>query len=274
MAATYPLEVVEAARWLRQGDHASLRGAALEAALAERDWDPAVKSLVPFAQILDLLDGDIEWTRRLGDAFLSDRGAVMDAVQRLRAAARAAGTLTSTPQETVRIERQVIYIEPAGPDVVYLPYYDPMVVYGGWRWLDYPPVVLPRPSFVVAAGGGVFFGPAWTIARPYWGWHRFDWDRREVRINISLYDRIARPPRGIDRPPPRFEDGFWRHDPDHRRGVTYGDPETRARFDPEGLRAARTGPDPATAALGRGGRRHPAGNPARDRSTQWRSAQR
>src|SRR6202051_1378387 len=136
-AATYPLEVVEAHRWLQDPANAALKGDQLAAALQEQSWDLSVKSLVPFPQILQMMDSNLEWTERIGDAFLPQRDAVMDSIQRLRHRAAAAGSLTSTPQQTVSTEDQDIAIEPANPDVVYVPYYNPDVIYGPWPWPDY-----------------------------------------------------------------------------------------------------------------------------------------
>lgn len=104
IAATYPLEVVEAARWLDESGHAKLTGNRLATALQPHDWDPSVKSLVPFPQILQMMDSQLGWMEQLGDAFLAKQGDVMDAVQRLRARARAAGTLYSTPGAVVSVE--------------------------------------------------------------------------------------------------------------------------------------------------------------------------
>ena len=140
MAATYPLEVVEADRWLRNAANAALTGGALTAALQQLPWDPSVKSLVPFREVLHLMNANLDWTEQLGDAFLAGQADVMDAVQRLRLRARAAGSLASTPQQTVSTEDQEVTIEPANPDVLYLPVYNPWCAYGAWPYPDYPPL--------------------------------------------------------------------------------------------------------------------------------------
>src|SRR5580698_9318133 len=113
MAATYPLEVVEAHRWLQDPANAALKGDQLVAALQQQSWDLSVKSLVPYPQILQMMDSDLDWTERIGDAFLGQQQAVMDSIQRLRKRAAGAGALTSTPQQTVSTEDQDIQIEPA-----------------------------------------------------------------------------------------------------------------------------------------------------------------
>ena len=139
MAATYPLDAVEAARWLQDPGNASLKGDQLVAALRQQNWDPSVKSLAPFPSILRTMDAKLDWTERLGEAFLADPKAVMDAVQRLRRRARSAGGLVSGPQEIVRTVEEDITIEAPTTEIVYLPVCDPSVAYGAWPYPAYPP---------------------------------------------------------------------------------------------------------------------------------------
>ena len=113
MAATYPLDVVEAARWVRDPNNALLSGDQLVAALEKQDWDLSVKSLAPFPRILRAMDDELDWTARLGEAFLADQAAAMDSVQRLRQRALAAGRLVSFPEATVTAEEQIVSIEPS-----------------------------------------------------------------------------------------------------------------------------------------------------------------
>ena len=113
MASTYPLEVVQAARWVQDAGHAKLKGDQLAAALQSEDWDPSVKSLVPFPQILGMMNERLDWMQKLGDAFLSQPDDVTDSVQRLRRQAQAAGTLKSSPQQVVTDQDQTITVEPA-----------------------------------------------------------------------------------------------------------------------------------------------------------------
>lgn len=137
IAATYPDEVEEAARWSRR--HPDLEGEAAVDAVEDRDWDPSVKALVAFPEILARMDEDMDWTERLGDAFLDQEGEVMDSVQTLRDRAYDAGRLESLEHVRVIREREYIYIEPAVRHVVYIPYYDPWFVYGTWWRPSYPP---------------------------------------------------------------------------------------------------------------------------------------
>ena len=219
MAATYPLEVVEASRWLQDPNHAALTGPALAAALDLRPWDPSVKALVPFPEILRMMDASLEWTEAVGDAFLSDQAAVMDAIQRLRQRAQSAGTLVTTTQQMVVTADQTIGIIPADPQVVYVPMYDPGTVYGTWVYAPSP--FYGYPSLVGAPLGGLGFGVGIVVVSSYWGWHHWDWHHHRLHVDNDWITRFGH------RPPPG---GIWQHDPDHRHGIPYRDPGARARF--------------------------------------------
>lgn len=216
-AATYPLEVVEASRWRDDPAHAALNGDELSAALQQQNWDPSVKSLAQFPDVLHMMNNDLQWTERLGDAFLAQQADVMASVQRLRQRAAAAGSLRSTPQQSVASEGQNIAIEPSSPDVVYEPYYDPNQVYGAWPWPDYPPVYFAAPAGVYFADGFMEFGTGIGIVGPYWGWYGWDWGHR----GFNVLPGRGRPP-GPPRP--------WLHDPSHRRGVPYRDAAVAIRY--------------------------------------------
>ena len=140
MASTYPLEIVEAARWVKA--HPALQGDQAVKATDQYNWEPSVKSLVAFPNVLAMMDEKLDWTERLGDAFLSQQPEVMDTVQNLRQRASANGTLQSTDQVRIDQEEQNISITSPDPQVVYVPYYDPTVIYGSWWWPAYPPVYL------------------------------------------------------------------------------------------------------------------------------------
>jgi uncharacterized protein DUF3300 len=242
MASTYPIEVVEAARWSRANP--GLTGDAAVRAVQNEDWDPSVKSLVAFPEILQRMDEKLEWTRSLGDAFLAQENQLMDRVQLLRQRAETAGSLRSDEQIRVVREGPIIVIRPARPEYIYVPYYDPLVVYGPWWWADYRPVywapwpgyVRPRPSYAfwwgrpIGVSVGFFFGD-------------FDWYGRQVRIAYanSYYYRQ-----------PRFANSYyagdrsrWYHDSFHRRGVDYRNTTVRQRFSNEayvlGQHPAETG---------------------------------
>ena len=172
LAATYPLEVVEAARFVQQNP--TLTGDALDQALADRNWDASVQSLAAFPQVLAMMNDKLEWTQRLGDAFLVDEQRVMDTVQALRRRAQAAGSLQSTPQQSVMSQDSDIIIEPVQPDVVYVPAYDPSFIYGPWwapaypPWFWYPPPIYGYPVGIMIAAG-IVFGGGYAISHHHWG---------------------------------------------------------------------------------------------------------
>ncbi|MFZ1100046.1 MAG: DUF3300 domain-containing protein, partial [Steroidobacteraceae bacterium] len=218
-SSTYPLEVVEAARWLDDPAHAALKGDALGAALQQQSWDPSVKSLMSFPDVLRMMNSNLEWTEQLGDAFLAQQADVMDSVQRLRQRAAAQGSLRSTPQQIVSTEENAITIEPASPDVVYVPYYVPAAVYGPWPWPDYAPYYFPLPPDVSYDDAFIGFGIGIGIFEPLWGWYGCNWPGHGVVV-YPHYPGRPRPPR----PRP------WQHDPAHRQGVPYRDPATAVRY--------------------------------------------
>jgi hypothetical protein len=132
MASAYPVQIVQAQRWLDDPAHQSLSGDALEQALRTENWDPSVKSLIPFPQVLSMMSAQLDWTQQLGYAVSTQEAAVMDSVQRLRRQAQNSGSLTSTPQQTVTSDGPTVIIQPAEPTTVYVPVYNPSVVYGDW----------------------------------------------------------------------------------------------------------------------------------------------
>ena len=218
MAASYPLEVVEADRWLQVPANAALKADQLAAALELQPWDPSIKSLVPFPRILKMMDDNLEWTEKLGDAFLAQQADVMDSVQRLRRSAKAARALASSAQQVVSSQDNIITVVPAVPGVVYVPVYNPTLVYGVWPWPEYPPFYFwPWPGFVIGFGIGI------PTIYPLWGWYYWDWRRHRLHINVARFNEL-----NIHRPP--VTSNIWQHDPLHRDGVPYRDPATRARF--------------------------------------------
>jgi hypothetical protein len=223
MAATYPLEIVRARRWLQDPGHSDLRGAQLAAALEAETWDPSVKSLVAFPQILRMMDDRLEWTERLGNAFLAQQGDVMDAIQRLRNQAAAAGTLWSSAQQRVTTEGQGIVIEPTNPALIYPPVYNPDLAYGPWPYPDYPPLDIVPPDYDLGFGlpFGIGFGIGFVVIQPFRC--AFDWTHRQLLLNIDKRDVFDGDQQG------RRPD-IWQHDPAHRHGVPYVDTGSRERF--------------------------------------------
>jgi hypothetical protein len=235
MASTYPLEVVQAERWAKQ--NASLKGDALTAALEKQDWEPSVKSLVNFPQVLTMMSEKLDWTQKLGDAFLADQKKVLDTIQSLRAKAQASGNLQTTKEQTVIVEEKIIKIEPANPQVVYVPTYNPTVVYGAWPYPAYPPYYYYPPGYVASSmfafGAGVAMGAAWGYAWGNCNWGGGDVDV-DVNRNTNINNNINR-----DQAKQKLQDrgqvnqkgqGKWQHNPENRKGVSYRDQGTAQKF--------------------------------------------
>lgn len=214
MAATYPIQVVEAARW-RQA-HPELADASLETALQEQDWDPSVKSLTAVPGVLDMMNERITWTARLGEVFLAQQEALMSQVQELRAQAQSTGHLSSSPEQIVSLAptpagTTIIRIEPQRPEILYVPIYDPIIVYGPWRYPTHRPFYWRPVGYV--PGNKVFtFSIGVTIGHALWG--GYDWGRYRLRVaNLHHYNRFNRT---------HFTHVEWRHQPRPRRAAPYG----------------------------------------------------
>lgn len=174
-ASTYPLEVVQADRWLKE--RKTLKGDALKTEVEKQAWDDSVKALASTADVLTMMSDKLEWTKKLGDAFLAQQPDVMDAIQRLRNKAYDNKKLVTTKQQKVSVQsqegKQVVVIQQADPSAMYVPYYDPATVYGSWPYAEYPPYYWGYPSYIGAGvvAAGIAFGTAWAIGRwgNYWG---------------------------------------------------------------------------------------------------------
>jgi len=244
MASTYPLEVVQAQRWVKANQN--LKGDALTAALEKQDWDPSVKSLVNFPQVLDMMNDKLDWTQKMGDAFLAQQKEVMDTVQKLRLKAYGEGNLKTTEQQKVVVEQETktIIIEPAKTEVVYVPTYNPTVVYGAWPYPAYPPYYYYPPGYVAGAalfsfGVGVAMGAAWGYA-----WGNCNWRGGDVNVNVNRNTNINN---SIDRS--KYQNkvttgqggqGEWKHNPEHRKGASYRDQKTAQKYDRGGSRDAQS----------------------------------
>ncbi|MES2553948.1 MAG: DUF3300 domain-containing protein [Pseudomonadota bacterium] len=255
-AATYPLEVVQAARWSRA--HPDLNGDAAVQQARQNNWDPSVVSLTAFPQVLEQMDEKLDWTEQLGDAFLAQQPQVMDTVQNLRQKASAAGNLQSNQQISVATQpalgaqAQTIVIQQAAPQVVYVPYYNPTVVYGPWWWDAYPPVYWdPWPGYAYSSvRSGFYFGSGISVSAGFF-YSNVDWRRRHVNIvNVNNYyyhdrhdrgshdhgrndgrpDRGGQPGNGPGNRPDGGTGRPWQHNPEHRRGVTYSNPAVQQQF--------------------------------------------
>jgi hypothetical protein len=230
MASTYPLDVVAAARFVKE--NRELKGDALDKAVAEKNWDPSVQSLTAFPQVLEMMNDKLDWTQELGDAFLADQKRVLQSVQGLRQKAEAAGNLKSNEQQKVVKEQTTIIIEPAQPDVVYVPTYNPTVVYGAWWAPMYPPYYYPPPPYYYPAGGYVAagligFGIGMAIANNHWGWCSPHWGGGNVNINVNKNNTFINNNKDFKN---KASNGNWNHNPSQRKGVAYGDAGTRDQF--------------------------------------------
>ncbi|MGA7293532.1 MAG: DUF3300 domain-containing protein, partial [Terriglobales bacterium] len=186
-ASTFPEEVVEADRWLQANP--DLKGQALADAVNQQPWDPSVKALTAFPSVLGNMDKNLSWTSSLGDAYYNQQQDVMDAIQVMRKKAQQAGTLKTTPQQVVTDQDSTIEIQPADPNVVYVPAYDPWLCYGypivAWPgWYPYPGIWFGGPylSFGIGFGIGWFGGFGWG-----WGHWGFDWHHHYVLYNRGRY---------------------------------------------------------------------------------------
>lgn len=189
MAATFPQDVQAAAAWSKA--NSKLQGDDAVKAVASEPWDPSVQSLVAFPQVLATMASKPDWVSQLGNAFLAQPNDVMDSVQHLRKQAQVAGNLKTSSQQKVVVEQSTIQIVPANPQVVYVPTYNPTVVYGTWPYPAYPPVyVPPPPGYAIATGfaTGLAFGAGVAVANSLWG--GFNWNTHDVNINVNHYNNI------------------------------------------------------------------------------------
>ena len=219
MASTYPLEVVQAARWAKANPN--VKGKALEDTMQKQPWDASVKSLTAFPTVLDMMNDKLDWTQQLGDAFLAQQQDVLAAVQALRERADKAGNLKTTKQQKVTKgssgAQSYIAIEPQDPSVVYVPAYDPNEVYGTWPYASYPPYYWYPPGYV--AGPGVWWGAGIIAGGILWG--IANWGRNEINIDVNRYNRFNRT---------NITNGRWEHNVAHRKGVPYANRRLNDQF--------------------------------------------
>ncbi|MBP0590765.1 DUF3300 domain-containing protein [Paraburkholderia sp. LEh10] len=189
MASTFPQEVQSAGQWSKANSKRS--GDDAVKAVASQPWDPSVQSLVAFPQVLATMASKPEWVDQLGQAFLAQPNDLMDAVQRLRKQARQAGNLKSSEQQKVIVEQNTIQIQPTDPQVVYVPTYNPAVVYGPWLYPAYPPVYIPPPpGYAIASGfaAGMAFGAGIAVTNALWG--GVNWNSGSVNVNVNRFNNI------------------------------------------------------------------------------------
>lgn len=254
-ASTYPLELIQLQQWL--ANHKGLKDKELADAVAKESWDPSVQALAALPDVANRLANDIQWTTDLGNAFLAQETDVMDAVQRMRKKAYDKGTLKTTEQQTVAArvveKKDVIVIEQAKPEVIYVPSYDPIVVWGPAYYYPYPPIYYPTGYYAagmaLSFGMGVMMGAFWSGG---WGWG-CGWGGNNVYINHNNnFNRNGNINRGnLGNRPSQLPSGGlgnrgnlgnrasqlpangrsnWQHNPEHRGGAPYRDRATADRF--------------------------------------------
>ncbi len=228
VASTYPLEIIQLQQWLAKNKN--LKDKALAEAVKKENWDPSIQALAALPDAVKLLSDNIKWTTDLGNAFLAQQGDVMDAVQRMRKKAQESGNLKSSEQQKVETKvvesKQVIVVQPASPEVVYVPTYNPTVVYGAPVYA-YPPIAYPPPGYYAAGmaisfGVGMAMGAAWGHGG--WGWG-CGWGHNDITVNrnntfVSNSNRVNRTTAG----------NTWQHNPQHRGGAPYSNRATASRY--------------------------------------------
>lgn len=227
MAATYPADVADAAKW--SAAHSNMKGDDAVKAVDAQQWDPSVKALVGFPQVLQMMGQKPDWVQKLGDAFLASSKDVLDSAQRLRARAQKAGNLKSNEQQKVVVDTsqttQVIQIQPANPQVVYVPAYNPTVVYGTWPYPSYPPYYMPPPPAYypgAALASGIAFGVGVGITAALWS--DCDWHHGDVNINVNKYNNV-----NVNNKINANQTTF-QHNGANRRGVPYRDAASQQRY--------------------------------------------
>lgn len=228
MAATYPSDVADAAQWAQR--HTDKKGDDAVRAVDDQPWDPSVKSLLAFPQVLAMMGDKPDWVQNLGDAFLASSKDVLDSVQRLRAKAKQEGNLKSNEQQKIVVKQeaaqpQVIVIEPADPQVVYVPSYNPTVVYGAWPYPAYPPYYYPPPPAYypgAALASGIAFGVGVGITASLWS--NCNWGHGDVDINVNRYNNINVNNRL------NANQNTFQHNSVNRRGVPYRDTHSQQQY--------------------------------------------
>lgn len=237
VAATYPLEIIQLQQWLLQNKN--LKDKALADAVKKQDWDPSIQAMAALPDVVKRLADDIKWTTDLGNAFLAQQNDVMDAVQRMRQKAQGTGNLKSTEQQKVETKvienKQVLVIEQSSPDVVYVPSYNPTVVYGAPAY-PYPPIAYPPPGYYAAGmaisfGVGLAMGAAWGGG---WGWNAGWGGNNNVYINHNnnfVNNSNRQNVNNINRSGNAGGRGnSWQHNPKHRGGAPYSDRATARQY--------------------------------------------
>lgn len=223
IASTYPIEVIQAERWLKK--NSSLTATQRETEAEQNDWDISIKALLAFPQVLEKLSEDLTWMQTLGDAFLQDEARVLVSIQTLRLQADQAGSLANMDNVKVIKDQTIIIIKPAQAEIIYVPYYDTRVVYGRWHWSHYPPVYWRNPHYYAAHHGYFYWGHGVRIRSQFY-FSAFHWHKRHVIVNH--YNRTAYQSR--QKIVTSHQAKRWDHQPKHRRGVAYSSGRLKQKY--------------------------------------------
>jgi len=248
MASTYPLEIVQAERWIKE--RPKLRGAELDKALEAQTWDASVESLTHFPDVLGRMSKNLDWTSELGDVFLAQQADVLDAIQRMRRKANQAGKLESTKQQQVVVEKEIIKIVPADPQIVYVPTYVPQAVYGPPAYPPPYPAMYAYPPGYVATTSLLSFGAGMAVGAAISG--GCDWGSHEVNVynnyggggggggggnknnnNVNIDNSKTFNQANVNKQK-------WQHNPEHRRGVSYQNQQVSQRYAGKGSQGQQT----------------------------------
>lgn len=234
MASTYPLDIVQAARW--RESHPDLKGEALDDALQGETWDSSIKAVTAVPDVLRMMNEKLDWTQQLGEAFLAQEQDVFAAVQALRGRATTAGTLKTTKE--IRVERVVAEdgsayetIEPVVENEYYVPVYDPTVVYGAWPYPDYPPYYWYPPHYHHHKEAGIWFGAAVLVGVALWA--TWNWKKKSLYINGPKFNAFNKT---------KFANPNWKFNPAHHKGAPFKLQTLNKKFGPGGGLQPHKGP--------------------------------
>jgi hypothetical protein len=234
IASTYPIEVIEAERWLNK--NSQLTATQVENKAEKKEWDASIKALLAFPRVMEKLSEDLTWMQKLGDAFLQDEERVLASIQTLRQQADEAGSLANIDNVKVIKEQRIIIIEPAQPEIIYVPYYDTRLVYGRWYWTHYPPVYWHSPPYYAAHHSPFYWGHGVHISSHFY-FSTFNWHNRHVVVNH--YDRSNRHGNYMGshvgyHPRKKIVTSHqakrWSHQPKNRRGVAYSNGSVKQKY--------------------------------------------
>ena len=251
MASTYPLEIVQAERWIKE--RPKLRGEELDKALEAQTWDASVESLTHFPDVLGRMSKNLDWTSELGDVFLAQQADVLDAIQRMRRKANQAGKLESTKQQQVVVEKEIIKIVPADPQIVYVPTYVPQAVYGPPAYPPPYPAMYAYPPGYVATTSLLSFGAGMAVGAAISG--GCDWGSHQVNVynnyggggggggnknnnNVNIDNSKTFNQANVNKQ--NVNKQQWQHNPEHRRGVSYQNQQVSQRYAGKGSQGQQT----------------------------------